>query len=101
MQLLHHSLCVDAAVVVGVVKHEYRVLAPLALESVKVLYQLHDEQTEGVAVGDASVRCEPHLTRAAHGGDEVERLKVSAARDLVATMLGHPSALAMVRPLHH
>jgi hypothetical protein len=26
---------------------------------------------------------------------------VSAARDLVATMLGHPSALAMVRPLHH
>jgi hypothetical protein len=96
MQLLHHSLCVDAAVVVSVVKHEYRVLAPLALESVKMLYELHDEQTKGVAVGDASVRSEPHLTRAAHGGDEVEGLKVCAARDLVAAMLGHPPALAMV-----
>jgi hypothetical protein len=26
---------------------------------------------------------------------------VSATRDLVATMIGHPPALAMVGPLHH
>lgn len=72
MQLPHHALCVNTAVVVGIVEHEYRALAPLSLERVKVLHKLHHEQTECVAVGDTSVTSVPYFTRAAHGGDEVE-----------------------------
>ena len=60
--------------IVGIIEHEYRTLAPLAIERVKMLYHLDDEQTEGVAVGDASVRSKPHLTCTTHRSDDVERL---------------------------
>lgn len=101
MQLPQHALRLNTAVVVCIVKHEYCALAPLSVERVKVLHKLHHEQTECVAVGDASVRGVPDLARAAHPGDEVERLQVRAARDLVAAKLGHPPTLAMIGPLEH
>ncbi len=66
-----------------------------------MLHELHEEQAEGLTVGDAAVHSVPDLPAAAYGRNEIDPLGADIACDLVAASLGHPAALAVVRPLDH
>ena len=87
--------------VVRIVKHDDRALAPANVLSIKVLHELHEEQAEGLTVGDATVHSVPDLPAAAYARNEVDPLGAYIACDLVAASLGHPAALAVVSPLDH
>ncbi len=100
-KLIHHPPCRHTPVVVRIVKHDDRALAPANVLSIKVLHELHEEQAEGLTVGDATVHSVPDLPAAAYARNEVDPLGAYIARDLVAASLGHPAALAVVSPLDH
>ena len=100
-KLIHHPPCRHTPVVVRIVKHDDRALAPANVLTIKVLHELHEEQAEGLTVGDAAVHSVPDLPAAAYGRNEIDPLGADIARDLVAASLGHPAALAVVRPLDH
>lgn len=63
--------------------------------------QLGQEETEGLAVGDAAVGREVHLSSTAECSDEVDRDESRLGGHLVGLELRHPTSLAMISELHH
>ena len=101
VQLPHYALRGNSPVVVGIVQHDHRVLAPAPVNRIQMLHQLHKEEAEGLAVGDASVHGVPDLSPARDRRYEIDRLEVRAAGHLIVPQLGHPAALAMVSQLEN
>ena len=63
--------------------------------------QLGEEETEGLAVRDAAVGREVHLSCTAQCSDEVDRDQSRLGGHLVGLELRHPTALAMISKLDH
>ena len=81
-KFIHHPPCRHTPVVVRIVKHDDRALAPANVLSIKVLHKLHEEHAKGHTVGDSVVPSVPDLPAAANGRNEVDLLGAYIARDL-------------------
>ena len=63
-----------------------------------MLYKLHKEETESLAVGHSTVHRVHDLSSAAHGCNHVDRKKTLYICDLVPSVLWYPASLSMVCP---
>ena len=100
-QLLYDVPRDSASVIASIVYHEDGVLPPVVILRVKVLAELHQEESEGGAVGLATVYGVKEFTCAGQCCNEIHTLRTQGSGHLVLPALLQPPTLAFVCGVDH
>ena len=100
-QLLYDVPRDGASVVASIVHHEDGALPPVVVLRVKVLAELHQEESEGGAVGLATVYGVKEFTCAGQCCNEIHTLRTQGSGHLVLPALLQPATLAFVGGVNH